>query len=318
MALWTTNYPTSLDTLTEQPAVANHVDTVDDSQINSLSTAIRSLESKVGSNLVETDSLRDKVTHFYQKWVLLTWGGISTIYVTALPSENYVTYFRLQDHIWRSFTGTLTFDPSISGEGGLCHGGGQDTGTEVADVWYYLYLVPKAIDDTLLTVIGSCYVPAPISSGPVGYSNYIYIGAVRNVSSNLKSFIHTDKTKFSWIESIVEVSSATWDVAPVQLTLTYVPLTASAVEIILGAQGGTSASQGTYRVWVDKGSAPTDTVDQTVMCVNGYNTSQQYTTESGTVPLITRQSIYYRKTQISGSWYAAFLSTVGWIDLYLV
>ena len=59
--VWTSNYPAELDTATEQPAVSNASDKVDASHVNSLSTAVRGLEAEVGSDLLESGSLRADV-----------------------------------------------------------------------------------------------------------------------------------------------------------------------------------------------------------------------------------------------------------------
>ena len=104
MASWTTNYPTSIDTLTEQPAVTNGAVVIDASQINSLSAAARALESQVGSNLLESGSLRSTtMKYFNQKSVKLTWSSTTLINIGAWPGENIVTYALFQDNIWNRF-----------------------------------------------------------------------------------------------------------------------------------------------------------------------------------------------------------------------
>lgn len=47
--IWTTNYPATLDTSSNQPAVSNQTDKSDASHVNALSEAVRALESKVGA-----------------------------------------------------------------------------------------------------------------------------------------------------------------------------------------------------------------------------------------------------------------------------
>ena len=307
--LWTTNYPSALDTASEHPSVINLTDIVDASHINTLSETILALEEMVGSTAIESGSLRDRLSLSKQHLPRLTWTDVTTISVAAWPGQSSTIYARLQDNTWRSFTGTLTFSPAVSGEGGL------DTGSE-ADVWYYLYLVPTAADDSLLTVVGSATTPA---TGPTGYTNFKYIGAVKNLSGSLVAFWHGERDRFSWQKTnyTSELSSTSWDASPVKLTLTYVPATASAAEVNIKTQASASGSVGTMRIWVDNGSAPTDSVDTTVMCLYWSSSAWHTVNERGIVPLATPQSIYYRKAQVSGSLNVAHISTYGWIDAYL-
>lgn len=62
LKLWSTNYPAGLDTLTEQPQLVNDVDDTDVSHVHSLRDAIQGLQAEVGSDLLESGSLRRHVS----------------------------------------------------------------------------------------------------------------------------------------------------------------------------------------------------------------------------------------------------------------
>ena len=303
--LWTTNYPSALDTASEHPSVINLTDIVDASHINTLSETILALEEMVGSTAIESGSLRDRLSLSKQHLPRLTWTDVTTISVAAWPGQSSTIYARLQDNTWRSFTGTLTFSPAVSGEGGL------DTGSE-ADVWYYLYLVPTAADDSLLTVVGSATTPA---TGPTGYTNFKYIGAVKNLSGSLVGFYHISKDRFVWAQGYTEESGTTWNASPVRLTLAYVPVTASSLELSLRLQGN---SWGNYRIFTDNGSAPTDSEAGTIMFLGLSTGTSNHFMVRGTVPLMTPQSIYYRRAQGAGSVTSSAIRTHSWIDSYIV
>jgi len=82
---------------------------------------------------------------------ILSWVGNNSVSVTPKPNQHSTsTIITFQDGKQRSFSGSLSFQPSTGdNEGGL------DTGSEASDTWYYLYLVPKQADNTLLTIRGS-------------------------------------------------------------------------------------------------------------------------------------------------------------------
>ena len=306
LKIWTTNYPASLDTVTEQPVIVDD-DDIDESHVNIMSQVVQELQSQVGSNTPATGSLRSITGFFQQHLPRLTWTDVTTISVAAWPGQSSTIYARLQDNIWRSFTGTLTFSPAVSGEGGL------DTGSE-ADVWYYLYLVPTAADDSLLTVVGSATTPA---TGPTGYTNFKYIGAVKNLSGSLVAFWHTERDRFSWTRRSVEVSGTSWDATPVKLTLAYVPATASAAEV-QGRLQIYGSGYGDLLIWADDGSVPANAYSNWAMWVGVYSAGNwDHGHSRGIIPLMTPQSLYYRRFQGSGSLNASSLDITGWVDLYL-
>lgn len=55
---WDTKFPADLDTLSSFPTVANLIDVVDATHVNELATAVRALEELVGSDNIESGSLR--------------------------------------------------------------------------------------------------------------------------------------------------------------------------------------------------------------------------------------------------------------------
>jgi hypothetical protein len=58
---WSTQYPTNLDTVTQQPAVLNSADVTRASQINTMRDCVQALQAQVGSNNIESGTLRDRV-----------------------------------------------------------------------------------------------------------------------------------------------------------------------------------------------------------------------------------------------------------------
>ena len=305
---WTTNSPTGLDTTTEQPTLTNYTDRIDATHVNTMSTALRSVQAEVGSDSVEAGSLLETLNNMQQRSVKLAWSSVTLINVTAWPGESSTVPIRLQDGTWRSFTGTLTFNPAVTGEGGL------DTGVE-ANVWYYLYLVPTAADDSLLCVRGST--TSPTAGGPSGYSNYRYIGAVRNASGNLLRSIHISRQRFLWTETKYELSNAVIDAAPVLLTLAYSPATALSAEIraLIRMQ---NTSEIKFHIWVNDGAAPSDLVATTILYMFDRGDSWDFGMDYGTVPFpVSPPSLYYKKVRTSGTinWGAIF--NAGWTDAYL-
>lgn len=58
---WSTQYPVGLDTLTEQPTLVNGTDISDVSHIHSVRDAVQALQTEVGSDLLESGSLRQVI-----------------------------------------------------------------------------------------------------------------------------------------------------------------------------------------------------------------------------------------------------------------
>lgn len=168
---WSTQYPTDLDTTTQQPTIAGG-DT-DASQINTVAEALQALEAQVGSDIQELTSLWGQVTRSSPlPW--MTWATVNTVTVQPAPGYSECA-LQLQDGKIRTFSGSLTFNKTTTGQGGM------DSGTGGADEWLYLYVVPDAGDDDLLEVVGSNSSP---TSGPIGYTEHQYIGVCRTNSSN--------------------------------------------------------------------------------------------------------------------------------------
>ena len=207
---WSTVYPAALDTNTQQPTVVNNVDDTRSSQILTLRSVIQSLESRIGSDLNEIGSLRKRVLDLESATISLpdtksprlTWTNISTVTVVAAPGEPTVVKKRFQDSIQRSFTGSLVFNFANGvAENGL------DAGAEASNTWYYLYLVPKASDNTLIVLRASVNTP---TTGPTGYTNFKYIGAFRNNnSSDIIKFFHSNNDEFRYSGRIEPANSAT-------------------------------------------------------------------------------------------------------------
>lgn len=154
----------------------------------------------------------------------LTWVGVSQVNVAAHPGQNATVRATLQDGAQRSFTGTLSFDPSLGAVDG-----GLDVGAEAASTWYYLYLVPSVADPAVLAVRGSVTDPR---TGPTGYANWVYVGAVWNDATapvgDLLAFYHWGD-RFDYMA----VRTVATDVAPTVGSLVatslanFVPISAS-------------------------------------------------------------------------------------------
>ncbi|MHC4647974.1 MAG: hypothetical protein ACYTBJ_21145, partial [Planctomycetota bacterium] len=111
----------------------------------------------------------------------MSYTSASSITVAASAGQGTEVRFSLQDNVQRSFTGSLVWD-FTNGVAEL----GLDAGTEAADTFYYMYMVPTAADDLILTVVSSA--TDPDAGGPTGYTNWKYIGAFRNGTTDLDEF----------------------------------------------------------------------------------------------------------------------------------
>jgi hypothetical protein len=204
-------------------------------------------------------------------------------------------------------TGYITWNPSLGAVDG-----GLDAGTEASGTWYYLYMVPKSGADDFLHVRGSVSAPP---TGPTGYSNWRYIGAVRNNTiSDLVRFWQNG-TSFDTgtiqVESIDDPSGSA--ITAVDLS-THVPVSAlaaktswkaystSGYEIVrLFVDGyASSADQRYHEGWVSGGSD--ENVGQVVV-------------PTPTVP----KRIFRQIDEASGPGNARYwvLSVDGWFDGYL-
>jgi len=224
---WSTNYPTAIDTATEQPTLVNNADATRVSQIHTMRDAVQALQSQMGTTaLSPLTSMRARMAARENKLPRLAWNTATQVDIAAAPGEPSTVYATLQDGKTRSFSGTKTFDPSVSGDGGL------DTGSEASDTWYYLYLVPDSGDDDALEVRGSVSTP---STGPDSETNFEYIGAVRNdSSSDLEKFYQITADRFAY-ESRKTAGSfgSTLHTSGTTLALdSYIPKTASLAHVV--------------------------------------------------------------------------------------
>lgn len=130
----------------------------------------------------------------------LEWSSATEVIVSPKNGEPTTAYLTLQDNVQRRMVGNKTFNITTSLQGGL------DTGSEAPSTWYYLYLVPNTGDNTLLAVIGSVNGP---STGPTGYTNFKYVGAVYNDSSgDIRPFTQINESEFIWHYQFETVASA--------------------------------------------------------------------------------------------------------------
>lgn len=152
----------------------------------------------------------------------LTWSTVTLVNVAAAPGAPSTVRLVQQDGTQRSFSGTLTFSPAA----GVVDGG-LDTGTEASNTWYYLYLVPSTGSPTTLAVRGST--TSPTVGAPTGYTNYTYIGAVRNnSSSDLVVFFNTyNRFDYAVYYAFTFEGSPTMGSLVTQALADYVPLTCS-------------------------------------------------------------------------------------------
>jgi len=240
----------------------------------------------------------------------LTWVGSSSVTVAAAPGQSSTVRVTLQDGTQRSFTGTLTFDPSTGATDG-----GLDTGTEASSTWYYLYLVPKSTDTSQLVIRGSVTGPA---TGPTGYTSWAYIGAVyNNSSSNIKGFMQETRDQFSypWVWVSAFGASLPADTSPVAISLAAcVPVTAKIVKhtLVMNCLSGRSAE---LRISpTDQNSCSYSMLDGGTFATNPGNTSGQFQT-----PIMTAQTVYRYLNRTAGSgnidWAEMLIN--GWTDGYL-
>jgi hypothetical protein len=172
----------------------------------------------------------------------ILWRGISRIDVQAAPGQPSTVLLTLQDAKQRSLTTALVWNPST----GVIDGG-LDTGVEAISSWYYLYMVPQTGADDSLHVRGSLSAPP---TGPAGYTNWRYIGAVRNDNSgNFIKFFQVG-SEFYYIGNIQPATIAAltktnyYDPAVEYSIADVVPVTAGAAQFHVMTQQGASAGAG--------------------------------------------------------------------------
>jgi hypothetical protein len=238
----------------------------------------------------------------------LTWVGASSVTAAAAPGQPGTVRVTLQDGTQRSFTGTLTFDPSTGAVDG-----GLDTGTETSSTWFYLYLVPKSTDNTLLVIRGSITGPA---NGPTGYANWSYLGAVRNDgSSNLIRFRQTG-TQFKWSDWVVYDNNSNFgpDAGWISKDISSaVPASASEAEVMIHQTVAAGEN------W--SGTISGDGLGTALYLIGDTGSGGKASNSlSGSVAMATSQTIYRKINRwAGGSLTMAFwiLSVRGWTDSYL-
>jgi len=151
----------------------------------------------------------------------LTWASATLVNIAAAPGCPATVRLTQQDGVQRTFSGTLSFDPSLGAVNG-----GLDTGVEAISTWYYLYLVASG---PALVVRGS--VTPPTTTGPTGYTNWTYVGAVRNdASGNLLAFVHSkNRFDYAYGPQFTFEGAPTMGSLVTQALADYVPLTCSHV-----------------------------------------------------------------------------------------
>jgi hypothetical protein len=236
----------------------------------------------------------------------LTWVGNSSVTAAAAPGQPGTVRVTLQDGTQRSFTGSLTWDPSTGAVDG-----GLDTGTEAISTWYYLYLVPKSTDASLLAIRGSVTGPA---TGPTGYTNWAYVGAVRNHSDgHLWEFRQSgDQFRYMYSHIFWNPSSPSADGSVVTMDVSSVcPITGRIFSLQIKVD--TAASGQCYQLRVGGG------VDYShhaqAMDSSGVDTAM----EECFLPLKTAQQMVRRLYLAGGSGNAGYaeMAATGWIDEYL-
>jgi hypothetical protein len=240
----------------------------------------------------------------------MLWRGNSRIDVQASPGQPSTVLLTLQDGKQRSFGPVLTWDPST----GIVDGG-LDTGTEASSTWYYLYMVPKSGADDFLHVRGSVSAPP---TGPTGYTNWRYIGAVRNDgSSNVLNFEHTGSV-FEYATNTQPVpftGAGSADVSLQTLALvTHIPATAQQAH--LGAYVQVNSAGAMYFFVDGLADITTSTTRwNTSHARLGGNAATEVDHLNAMVPTpdATKQVGYFRETAYS----ECRIDCFGWLDGYL-
>lgn len=240
---------------------------------------------------------------------LLTWTSVTVVTATKRRGAADPVYITLGDNKQRSFSGSITFNPSSVGEGGL------DAGAEAASTWYYLYLVPKATDDTLLVLRGSTSDPG---TGPSGYSYWKYVGAVYNdSSSDLRKFHHTGiEFRYDYITDV----AAGWPAigtgykAKGDFSLTDgVPKTATFAHLFMQiARDSNTGNTVTAKVYID---GATYKFTQLQVANGAYDGAMI----TFSIPMSSSQKVQYESYRDGGSVNLSFQTIVveGWTDGYL-
>ncbi|NIT79780.1 MAG: hypothetical protein GWN58_34030 [Anaerolineae bacterium] len=236
----------------------------------------------------------------------LSWVSTSQISVAAAPGEPSTVRQTLQDGKQRYALSSLLFD-FANGVADL----GLDEGTEQASTWYYMYLVPTAGLDDLLTIRAS---DNPPDTGPTGYSNYKYVGAFLNTStSDILKFFQSgarfDRAGDVAIQSETDPAS---EASPVLVSVAaYVPESASHISMYM--KGYNTPGYVYVRWWIDGETSG----NPFKRC---WISEQDENFDIGMMPVpTTPKQFYQQREDYSGAnlqyWW---LATNGWLDAYLV
>ena len=138
-----------------------------------------------GKNLTKRDGLVSYINDLLEEAtnphpVELSCIDGRTVQATEKPGGPDEAAMILQDGNRRVFSGTVNFDPTVVGAGGM------EVGGSTLDTMLFLYAVPDSVAMKRLTVYGSFNDPL---IGPELETNYRYLGAVyRNAKGELSRF----------------------------------------------------------------------------------------------------------------------------------
>jgi hypothetical protein len=271
------------------------------------------LNDSAATNAVKQCTLLALPSFEARRLPTMTYASAATITVAAAPGEPSTVYLTLQDGKRRSFSSTLTFN-FANGAADL----GLDEGSEASSTWYYMYLVPKSGDDTLLTLRASDNAP---STGPAGYTNFRYIGAFRNDgSSNILSFTQVGANKFSYAAKQTIYSGngeVTNEASFTEVSIAaFVPGTAS--EVTISNFVSMPAESPTIPYWHIYWSGDgTNTADE--WCMTGDTESGTAATLKCDIPLGATKSIWHKRYREWGSANLSWMAydAMSWIDVSL-
>lgn len=252
------------------------------------------------------------------KLSMLTYNDAGSINIAAAPGWPSTTRLTFQDGKQRYSSGTLAWAFS-NGVADL----GLDTGTEASSTWYFMYAVPKTSDDNQFSVRASI---SPPSTGPTGYTKFVYLGAFRNnASSNIIRFIQTGAFSFRYQSAkfLYNEAGPAPETTPGTLIdcSTYVPATASVMWLFNNIAPPISASFEQWQCdWYPYTYVSGDTAYTFVQgATHGYENQLQMLVD---VPMpSSTKSVYRCVWRVSGtaaslSWHSA--SITGWNDAYLM
>lgn len=237
----------------------------------------------------------------------LFYSDSASIDIRSAVSMTATIYRTLQDGTQRSFDSVLNWS-FTNGVGEL----GLDAGAEASDTWYYLYLVPSAANNTILTAIASTSNPF---IGPSGYTEFDYVGAFLNdSSSDIDKFYQLTTTLFRrvvWNHFQSEADPSA-DATPQTIDVsTLVPETA--YEFYLSTKGWTGSGYVKVQWWI-YGESTVEDEPCRMWWISGGDVA---VTEKLPLPKPTK-SYYQKRTDHDGGnlkFWEAY--AMGWTDGYL-